>query len=81
MTDKPIQPRLIARLIAGIYVEIPLPADLSGPDGLERFASEFARHRGVHVCLKLNPGHPTWIDKHGHVALRDDSAGTALGYE
>ncbi len=72
-TRKPFRPYLIVRYQAGVHGRMPLPKEIETPDEAERYACDYARERGMRVCLLLSPKKCMWISDGGEVNRREEA--------
>lgn len=78
--NEPVAPRLVVRLIPGIYSSHRVPAGFTSPEEMERYASEFAERKHLRVCLMPSRRLAIWIDEEGKRTLVEEAApGEVLG--
>ena len=52
--NEPIRPYLVARAMAAIYCPVQLPDEIQSVEQAQDYASQFARHWRIRVCLVLS---------------------------
>jgi len=52
--NEPIRPYIVVRLMAAIYSQAELPAEVQSAEEAERYASDFAKGHKLRVCLVLS---------------------------
>lgn len=64
--DEPIEPHLVARIMAAVYSSKDIPTTIQASrKAMEQFASDFARHNRWQICLVLSKRLRIWFEEDG----------------
>ena len=73
--DEPVEPSLVARVMAAFYSSLSIPPDIaSQQDACEQYASAKAKELGLRVCLVWNRRLSVYFDRNGEVEGRHQEA-------
>jgi len=71
--NEPIEPHVIVRLMAAVYLYHPLPDDLQGVRDAEEYASHLSRLKRKRCCLVVSRRYSVWFDEEGKVECRTEA--------
>ena len=69
----PIRPYMVVRYMAAVYGRCELPGDIKTSAEAEEYASNYAREKGLMVCLVLSRRESVWINKKGQIYHRSEA--------
>lgn len=71
--SQPVPMCLVVKYLPAVYGIEELPEAITTPEQAEKWACDYAREQGWHVCLAVSRRLSIWIDKQGHVYARTEA--------